>query len=126
LKTLCAPAAISSTSFSTAARMSSGSKPATTTGFPVRAANGSKISQPVMMAAWPAATKPSIRVSRLCATTSIAAGTYLCTERIEKFFGGPASATAAVATAVVSKPEAKKTTSSAGRWRAISAAWETE
>ena len=40
----------------------------------------------------------------------MAAGTYLCAERIEKFGGGPASATAAVATAVVSKPLAKKTT----------------
>ena len=48
------------------------------------------------------------------ATTSIAAGTYLCTERIEKFGGTAESAIAAVATAVVSKPLPRNTTSSEG------------
>ncbi len=79
-----------------------------------------------MMAAWPAAMNPSIRLSFDPATRSMAAGTYLCTERIEKFGGSGVSATAAVATAVVSKPEAKNTTSSAGCARASSTAWSTE
>ena len=65
-------------------------------------------------------------VSSLSATTFIAAGTYLCTDRIEKFFGGLASATAAVATAVVSKPEPRKTTSSLGCFSASSTACEAE
>ena len=56
----------------------------------------------------------------------MAAGTYLCTERMEKLGGRSPSATAAVATAVVSKPEARKTTSSAGWARATSTAWATE
>ena len=65
-----------------------------------------------MVAAWPAARKPSTRVSGISATISITGGMYLCAESTEKFGGGSASSTAAVATAVVSKPVAKKTTSS--------------
>ena len=74
------------------------------------------------MAAWPAARYPSIFVSGEAATISMAAGTYLWTERTEKFLGGPARTAAAVATAVVSKPEAKKATSSSGWRRASSTA----
>ena len=77
-----------------------------------------------MVAAWPAAMNPSMLVSFISETTSMAAGTYLWDERTEKFSGTPARSTAAVATAVVSKPLAKKTTCSAGRARAISTAWD--
>ncbi len=93
--------------------MSSGSKPATTTGMRWRSTNFSKIPQPVIVAACPAARNPSTRVCGICATSSIAGGTYLCADRIEKFLGRSCCKTiAAVATAVVSKPVAKKTTSS--------------
>ena len=109
----------SSTSFTSAARMSSGSKPATTTGVPCAFTKASNTPEPVMMAAWPAARNPSMRVPGISATISIAAGTYLCAERTEKFFGTPASSAAAVATAVVSKPVAKKTTSSRGLAREL-------
>ena len=79
-----------------------------------------------MMAAWPAAMKPSMCDSLERDTTSMAAGTYLCTERMEKLGGRSVSAMAAVATAVVSKPEARKTTWAAGWARAMSTAWATE
>ena len=105
--------------------MSSGSKPATTIGAPCCRAIGSNSLQPVTTAAWPAARKPSIFVSGSAATISIAGGTYLCADRIEKFAGRSDNATAAVATAVVSKPVAKKTTSSVVS-RARSTAWVTE
>ena len=55
----------------------------------------------------------------------MAAGTYLCDESTEKLSGTPARITAAVATAVVSKPLAKKTTCSSGCLFAISTACET-
>jgi hypothetical protein len=92
--------------------MSSGSNPATTTGIRCFATKGSKIPQPVIVAAWPAARNPSTRVSGISATISMAGGMYLCADRIEKFFGSRGErTTAAVATAVVSNPVAKKTTS---------------
>ena len=52
------------------------------------------------------------RVPGISVTISITGGMYLCAESTEKFFGGPCSSADAVATAVVSKPVAKKTTSS--------------
>jgi hypothetical protein len=79
-----------------------------------------------MDAACPAARKPSTLLSGISATISIAGGMYLCAERIEKFFGTPASSTAAVATAVVSNPLAKNTTSSSGWAFASSTAWAGE
>ena len=105
--------------------MSSGSKPATTIDVPYRRAIGSNSLHPVTTAAWPAARKPSIFVSGRAATISIAGGTYLCADRMEKFFGRSVRATAAVATAVVSNPVAKNTTSSRVS-RARSTAWVTE
>jgi hypothetical protein len=77
-----------------------------------------------MVAAWPAARKPSMRVSGISATISITGGMYLCADSTEKFAGGSSSSTAAVATAVVSKPDAKKTSSSVSV-AASSAAWAT-
>ena len=68
--------------------------------------------QPVMVAACPAARNPSTRVPGISATISMTGGMYLWAESTEKLGGGPRRMTAAVATAVVSKPEAKKTTSS--------------
>ena len=65
-----------------------------------------------MVAACPAARKPSTRLPGISATISITGGMYLCAERTEKFCGGPRRISAAVATAVVSKPVAKNTTSS--------------
>jgi hypothetical protein len=59
----------------------------------------------------------------MAATTSMAGGMYLCAGRIEKFGGTPPSTAAAVATAVVSNPVAKNTTSRSGRARASSSAW---
>ena len=50
---------------------------------------------------------------------------YLCAESTEKFAGSSRSSTAAVATAVVSKPVAKKTTGSSGSATARSTAFET-
>ncbi len=99
--------------------MSSGSNPATTTGVPCRATNGSKMPQPVIVAAWPAARNPSTRDSGISATISITGGMYLCADRTEKFRGGSARITAAVATAVVSNPVAKNTTSSVARARQL-------
>ncbi len=52
----------------------------------------------------------------------MAGGTYLCADRTEKFVGGLAKRIAAVATAVVSKPDAKNTTGSSVA-RASSTAW---
>ena len=46
--------------------------------------------QPVIVAACPAARKPSTRVSGISATISITGGMYLCAERTEKFGGGAA------------------------------------
>jgi hypothetical protein len=100
----------SSRSLTSPERMSSGSKPATTTGIPWRSTKGSKIPQPVIVAACPAARNPSTRVSGISATISMTGGMYLCAERTEKFSGTGPRTTAAVATAVVSKPVAKKTT----------------
>jgi hypothetical protein len=60
-------------------------------------------------------------VAGISATISITGGMYLWAESTEKLGGGSATITAAVATAVVSKPLAKKTTSSAVS-RAISTA----
>ncbi len=102
--------------------MSRGSKPATTTGSPWRSTNRRKISEPVIVAAWPAARKPSTRVSGISATISITGGMYLWAESTEKLAGGSSRSTAAVATAVVSKPLAKKTISSSVS-RARSTAW---
>src|ERR1051326_980497 len=116
------PSLISATSSTRPARMSSGSKPATTTGSLCRSTNGSKTAEPVIVAAWPAARNPSTRDSGISATISITGGMYLCAERTEKFFGGSSTMTAAVATAVVSKPVAKKTTCSSGCCRAGSPA----
>ena len=92
--------------------MSSGSKPATTTGIRWRSTKRSKMPQPVMVAACPAARNPSTRVPGISATISMTGGMYLWAESTEKLGGGSRRMTAAVATAVVSKPEAKKTTSS--------------
>ena len=47
---------------------------------------------------------------------------YLCAESTEKLSGTPRAITAAVATAVVSKPLAKKTSSSRGSLEASSTA----
>ena len=120
------PCWTSSTSRTSAARTSSGSNPATTTGSRWRSTNGRKTSDPVMAAAWPAARKPSTLLSGISATISIAGGMYLWAESTEKFAGTPAVITAAVATAVVSNPLAKKTTSSPGRASASSTACVTE
>ena len=106
------PSRTSSTSRSSAARMSSGSNPATTTGSLWRSTNGSNTPQPVMAAAWPAARKPSTRVSGISATISMTGGMYLWADRKNRFGGGLPRTTAAVATAVVSNPVAKKTTGS--------------
>jgi len=65
-----------------------------------------------MAAAWPAARKPSTRLPGISATISMTGGMYLCADSTVKFGGGSASTTAAVATAVVSNPLAKNTTSS--------------
>ncbi len=65
-----------------------------------------------------------MRVSGISATISMTGGMYLWADRTEKLGGGSASSTAAVATAVVSKPEAKKTISSSV-CRARSTAWVT-
>ncbi len=113
--TAASPSRTSSASFSSPARMSSGSKPATTTGIPCFSTKRSKIAEPVIVAAWPAARKPSMRVIGISATISITGGMYLCAESTEKFGGGSSRITAAVATAVVSKPLAKKTISSSLR-----------
>ena len=102
--------------------MSSGSKPATTTGRRWRSTNASNTPHPVIVAAWPAARNPSTVVSGISATISMTGGMYLCAERIERFSGNPFRTMAAVATAVVSKPVAKNTTGSLRR-SASSTAW---
>ncbi len=60
-----------------------------------------------------------MRVPGISATISITGGMYLCAESTEKFGGGSPRSTAAVATAVVSKPVAKKTISLVGRAREL-------
>ena len=67
--------------------MSSGSKPATTTGRLWRSTKASKTPQPVIVAAWPAARKPSTCVSGISATISITGGMYLWAESTERFVG---------------------------------------
>ncbi|MFO0746254.1 MAG: hypothetical protein U1F43_11345 [Myxococcota bacterium] len=63
-----------------------------------------------------------MRESGVRATTSMAAGTHLWADSTNRFGGGSSSSTAAVATAVVSKPVAKNTTGSLVA-RAMLAAW---
>jgi hypothetical protein len=87
-------------------------------------ANASKMPQPVIVAAWPAARNPSTRVPGISATISITGGMNLCAESTDRFGGRPASTTAAVATAVVSKPVPKNTSGSSVP-RAISTACAT-
>ena len=65
---------------------------------------------------------PSIRESGISHTISITGGMYLCADSTKKFGGGPARIAAAVVTAVVSNPVAKKTSGSDDP-RAVATAW---
>ena len=93
--------------------MSSGSKPATTTGMRWRSTKrleDAPAGDRRGVAGGEEALDP--RARGISATISITGGMYLCAESTEKLGGGSPRRTAAVATAVVSKPVAKKTTSS--------------